>query len=67
MNQLSQVKNIGPEGQRTRLRGGLTAFGLGIIVAVILVVSGLSRWWRLLLFLPFWQAALGVFQALHKT
>jgi hypothetical protein len=62
-----RVKNIGPEGQRTRLRGGLIALALGVAGAVALVLSGTSQWWRVLLFLPFWQGALGVFQALNKT
>ena len=62
-----QVKNIGPEGQCTRLRGGLIALGIGIIITPILVMIDINRWWRLLLFIPFWQGALGIFQALHKT
>lgn len=62
-----RVQNIGPEGQRSRLRGGLTVLALGIIVGGVLVFSGVSRWWRMLLFIPFWQGSLGVFQALNKT
>jgi hypothetical protein len=40
---------------------------VGIAGGVILVWSGIGQWWRLVLFLPFWQAVLGVFQALNKT
>lgn len=61
------VRNIGPEGQRTRLKGGLIALAVGIAAAAVLLFTGVSRWWRLLLFIPFWQAGLGVFQALNKT
>ena len=33
-----RVKNIGPEGQRTRLKGGLIALASGIVGAVALVL-----------------------------
>ena len=62
-----RVANIGPEGQKTRLRGGLIALAVGLAGAAVLVWSGINPWWRLVLFLPFWQGALGVFQALNKT
>lgn len=62
-----RVKNIGPKGQRARLKGGLVALALGIAGEAALLVIGASRWWRTLLFFPFWQGALGVLQALHKT
>ena len=62
-----RVKNIGPEGQRQRLKGGLIALVPGIIGTIALLLSNVSRWWGVLLFLPFWQGALGVFQALEKT
>jgi hypothetical protein len=62
-----RVKNIGPRGQRTRLNGGLVTLALGVAGGVALVLGGVSRWFRLLLFFPFWQGALGVFQALNKT
>lgn len=62
-----RIGNIGPRGQRTRLMGGLVALVLGIVGGAALILSGASRWWRVLLLVPFWQAALGVFQALEKT
>jgi hypothetical protein len=62
-----RIPNIGPKGQRSRLMGGLVALAVGIGGTVALAILGLSRWWGLLLFVPFWQGALGVFQALNKT
>lgn len=62
-----RIRNIGSEGQRKRLMGGLVALTVGIAGTVALVLSRASRWWGVLLFLPFWQGALGVFQALEKT
>jgi hypothetical protein len=47
--------------------GGLVALVLGIVGGAALILSGANRWWRVLLFLPFWQGALGVFQALNRT
>jgi hypothetical protein len=64
---VNRVNNIGPEGQRMRMRAGLLALGLGVIAGVLLAAFDTSRWWRLVLFLPFWQGGLGVFQARNKT
>lgn len=61
------VQNIGPEGQRKRLMGGLVAAALGIAGAATLILSGAGRWWRVLLFPFFWQGALGFFQFQMKT
>lgn len=63
---VDQVRNIGPEGQRARLLYGLIGLGVGIVIAFGLFYFDLGRWWRLVLFLPFWQGGLGIFQALHK-
>jgi hypothetical protein len=63
----NQVPNIGLEGQQTRLQGGLVSLTVGAVAGLTLILSGFSRRWRLLLFLPFWQGALGVFQARDKT
>lgn len=62
-----QISNIGAEGQRKKVRGGVIALTLGVAVAVVLIVADVSRWWRLGLFLPFWPGTLGVFQGLEKT
>jgi hypothetical protein len=63
----SRTQNIGPAGQHKRLMGGLVALVLGATGAGVLILSRLNRWWRALLFIPFWQGALGVFQAREKT
>ena len=36
-------------------------------VALALILTDISRWWRIGLFLPFWMGALGLFQAKEKT
>ena len=48
--------------------------GFGVVVIVLggLAAAGLSwagapRFWRAVLFLPFWMGALGVFQAVGQT
>jgi hypothetical protein len=61
------VENIGPEGQRKRLMGGLVAAAIGVAGATGLILSGASRWWRVLIFPFFWQGALGFFQFQAKT
>lgn len=62
-----QVRNIGPEGQRARLIYGLAGLGIGFVIVLGMLYFDVGRWWRLALFVPFWQGGLGIFQALHKT
>lgn len=59
--------NIGAEGQRQRLTFGLIALVVGDIIAAGLIFGGANRWWRLLLFLPYALAGIGIFQAREKT
>jgi len=59
--------NIGPREQRKRLVMGVVMLALGAGSAVALVAAGAPVSWRLGLFLPFWVAGLGVFQARAKT
>jgi hypothetical protein len=59
--------NIGPKERRKRLKFGLAMFGVSLIFAVVLIVSGIPRGWRIAIFLPFWAAALGVLQATAGT
>ena len=61
------VTNIGPRESRKRLLFGLVMLALGIIAAAALsLVPAAVVYWRLLLFIPFWLAALNVLQAKRK-
>ncbi len=43
------------------------ALGASVLLVAALAVGGAERRWRLVVFLPLWIAALGVFQAREKT
>lgn len=55
--------NIGPAERRKRLVVGVAALIVCVGAALLLSLDGAPRYWRLLLFLPLWTAALGIFQA----
>jgi hypothetical protein len=59
--------NLGPRESRKRLVFGfaMLALGAGLIAALEVLHAG--RTWRLVLFLPFWLAALGLIEAREKT
>jgi fatty acid desaturase len=59
--------NIGARERRKRLAIGIAAFGASLALAAGLFATDQPRWWRLVLFVPLWGAALGVFQARDKT
>ncbi|MBI4608299.1 MAG: hypothetical protein HY726_04745 [Candidatus Rokubacteria bacterium] len=59
--------NIGPGERRKRLALSGIMLGVGTAIAVALVAEGAALAWRIALFLPFWAAALGFFQARGKT
>jgi hypothetical protein len=61
------IANIGLRESRKRLRFCLVMLGAGAGLAVVLGALHADRLWRLLLFLPFWLAALGWLQAREKT
>lgn len=61
------VANIGPRERRKRMTFGVTLFVAGGVAAGLLVGFQAERPWRLLLFLPFWAGAVGVFQARERT
>jgi uncharacterized membrane protein len=63
----NRVANIGAGGRRKRLMFGIVALGVGVVIAVLLVAIGAPRIWRIPLFLVFYVAALGIFQARDKT
>lgn len=61
------IANIGRRERSKRMTFG--AFGLlvGVVAALVLIVTDVPRVWRLGLLLPFWVGGLGVFQARAKT
>jgi len=61
------ISNIGPKQSRRRLYFGILALGVTIALLIILIMNGLSRWWRLFLFVPFTMGSLGILQFREKT
>ena len=59
--------NLGPKETRKRLLMGVAMLAASCGIAVALILAGSSRWWRAVLFFPFWMGALGFFQAKEKT
>ena len=59
--------NLGPKETRKRLVMGVVMLAAGVGIAFALIFAGTPRWWRLVVFFPFWMAALGFFQAKEKT
>ncbi|HEU5153504.1 MAG TPA: hypothetical protein VFU03_02115 [Gemmatimonadales bacterium] len=49
------------------MTSGAVALGIAVAAAIVLMVVGAPKPWRLGLFLPFWLGMLGVFQARDKT
>lgn len=61
------MMNLGPKETRKRLVMGVVMLAAGVGLAVALIGGGSDRWWRLVVFFPFWMGALGLFQAKEKT
>jgi len=61
------VPNIGPREQRRRVLFGVAALIISAVLLGALLLLGLGRWWRFVLLVPLWGAAIGVFQAAEKT
>ena len=59
--------NLGPKETRKRLTMGAAMFVVSAGLLVSVIFAGANPWWRIGLFLPFWMAALGFFQAKEKT
>ena len=63
----AELANIGPKETRKRLFMGAAMLSLGVVMAVIFTLAGVSRGWYAALFLPFWIGTLAVSQARKKT
>jgi hypothetical protein len=59
--------NIGLRARRQRLLVGVLFFVVSAAICAGLVASHVHQAWRLSLVLPFYVAALGLFQALGRT
>ena len=59
--------NLGPREQRKRLIFGIVMLVVALVVTGVLLAAGISRWWRLALFIPWALAGHGLFQAREKT
>jgi hypothetical protein len=57
------VCNIGPEEVKKRLVAGWFGLILTIVVVGVLIYTGVSPWWRLVVFFPVAIGALGFLQA----
>jgi hypothetical protein len=61
------VPNIGRRERQRRLVGGIVMLAVAAGLAGGLMLFGAPRWWRLLVLLPAWGGALGLFQVRAKT
>ena len=61
------IANIGPRERQSRFRFGAVMFVISLASAALLIFMGVDRGWRLGLFVPFYLAAVGFFQAHEKT
>ena len=61
------IPNISTKERRRRLISGMVMLGLGLAILLVLIVTGISFWWRILLFPLFGAAASGFFQWRDKT
>ena len=59
--------NIGPKESRKRFVMGIGTLAAGVILAVLFILGDVERKWRMVLLLPFWIGALGIFQAQRST
>ena len=61
------IANISTAERRKRLAMGGLTFVISLVSLAVLIATGVSRWWRLPLFLLFFGAASGFFQWRDKT
>ena len=61
------IANIGAKGRRQRMNFGLVLLGISVLLAAVLIGTGVGRSWRLVVLLPLWGAGLGIFQARGRT
>ncbi len=60
------VCNINRAEIAYRRKAGYVGLGISLVLAIVLFGLGLSRWYRLVLFVPLFIAAIGFLQAKNK-
>jgi len=61
------IANISPLERQKRLRIGVVAFMITLVLLGVLIVLDVNPMWRLLLFFMFWGAGVSYFEARDKT
>jgi hypothetical protein len=59
--------NLGEGAQNVRLRRAVVAMSAALLLTVVFVEMELARTWRLMLFVPFFWAAIDGVQGLYRT
>jgi hypothetical protein len=59
--------NIGPAELRKRRIVGMVGLAVCAVGSALLISDGAPRLWRVILFLPWWTACLGIFQARSRV
>jgi hypothetical protein len=61
------ARNLGVSGRRQRLLMGVVFMGIAVIGAALVIAAGLPRGTRVLLFIPFYLGAVGLWQYRDHT
>ena len=61
------IANIGPRERDKRMKFGVVLLAFAALAACGFLALDVNRLYRIALFLPFWLAAIGIFQARAKT
>ncbi len=61
------IPNISLAERRKRLTSGVVIFVVTLAILAALLLTGVDRWWRIALFIPFWGSTVGFFQWRDKT
>lgn len=60
-------ENIGPRQRRKRIRAGTAVLAVGLVLAGVLLALDVPRALRVVVFIPFAAACVGLFQVRHRT
>ena len=61
------IPNISAKERRKRRQFGYIGIILSLAVLAFLLIIGADRWWRLILLIFYYSAAVGFFQSREKT